>query len=211
MLVRTPAFQRLIVRINIDEAHFFYTAGLPLYGQPAFRPAWGYLSELKILVRQSIPWHLFSATFPPHILSHVKEKLLTTSFDYIHQTSNRPNIMYATHQVPRKVDDPRNYLCLLSSPFNLENQPHVLVFVDDKALAMEIANYLDSCLPPDHQGKGVVGHYHAAMSKLFLEQTHADFISPTGTCKIMVATSGQSVVSTAQSLLIIYIDITTGS
>ncbi|KAF9470442.1 hypothetical protein BDN70DRAFT_762004, partial [Pholiota conissans] len=60
----------------------------------AFRSAWGKLAELKQLLPPSIKWHLFSATFPPHILAQVKQKLLKEDFIYIHQTSNRPNIMY---------------------------------------------------------------------------------------------------------------------
>ncbi|KAF8166050.1 P-loop containing nucleoside triphosphate hydrolase protein [Pholiota molesta] len=144
ILACTPAFQKRIVRINIDEAHFFYTAGLPLYGQPAFRPAWGMLAELKIILRRTILWHLFSATFPKHILT----------------------------AVATKIDDPHNYECFLTFPFDLESQPHVLIFVDDKALAAKITNHLDSS---------------------YLEQTHNDFVSPTGTCRILVSTSGESV------------------
>jgi superfamily II DNA helicase RecQ len=195
ILARTPAFQKRIVRINIDEAHFFYTAGLPLYGQPAFRPAWGMLAELKIILRRTILWHLFSATFPKHILTAVTENLLKPSFRYIHHSSNRPNIMYATHEVATKIDDPHNYECFLTFPFDLESQPHVLIFVDDKALAAKITNHLDRCLPEQYRGKGIIKHYHSAMSAAYLEQTHNDFISPTGTCRILVSTSGESVVS----------------
>lgn len=203
-LVRTPAFQKRIKRINVDEAHCFYTAGFALYGVPAFRPAWERLAELKIILRQSLPWHLFSATFPPHILTHIKARLLKPKFDYIHQTSNRPNIMYATHQVPGKLDNPRNYECFISSPFDPSSQPHILIFVDNKSLTAKITNYLDSCLPTEYRGIGVVKHYHSSMSKLYLEETHADFISPTGTCKILVTTSGQSVVSSHYNQFVLF-------
>ncbi|KAF8151358.1 P-loop containing nucleoside triphosphate hydrolase protein [Crassisporium funariophilum] len=192
-LVRTPKFQKLIVRINVDEAHFFYTAGFPLFGAPAFRPAWEKLAGLKVLLRPSIRWHMFSATFPPHILTHVKERLLKPSFEFIQQTSNRPNLIYATHQVPGKLDDLCNYECFLSTPFDLSSHPHILIFVDDKALTSKITNHLDACLPLEYCGKGIVKHYHSGMSTDYLEQTHGDFVSPTGTCKILVTTSGQSV------------------
>ncbi|KAF9486495.1 P-loop containing nucleoside triphosphate hydrolase protein [Pholiota conissans] len=191
--VRDPKFQKRIARMNIDEAHSFGTQGLPLYGQPAFRPAWGQLTVLKVVIPPSANWHLYSATYPLHIFDCIVDKLLRCSFDYIYQTSNRPNIMYATHQVPGKLDDVRNYECFLRAPYNPASQPHVLIFVDDKALVARIASHLDGCLPSEYRGKGVVKHYHSSMSKLYLERTHADFISPTGTCKILVATSGQSV------------------
>ncbi|KAF8169076.1 P-loop containing nucleoside triphosphate hydrolase protein, partial [Pholiota molesta] len=192
-LIRTAKFQKLIARINVDEAHFFYTAGYPLFGTPAFRPAWEKLAGLKVLLRPSIRWHMFSATFPPHILTLVKERLLKPSFEFIQQTSNRPNLIYATHQVPGKLDDVQNYECFLSTLFDLSTHPHILIFVDDKALTSKITNHLDGCLPLKYRGKGIVKHYHSGMSTEYLEQTHADFVSPTGTCKILVTTSGQSV------------------
>ncbi|KAF9470443.1 hypothetical protein BDN70DRAFT_821377 [Pholiota conissans] len=99
--------------------------------------------------------------------------------------------------VPCKIDDPQNYECLLhfgdDKKFDLQAQPHVIIFADDKVLTAKIAMHLEGCLPPEHRGKGVVKHYHSAMSKLYLEQTHSDFVSPTGTCRILIATSGESV------------------
>ena len=102
--------------------------------------------------------------------------------------------MYATHEVLGRIDNLRNYDCFIASPFALETQPHILIFVDNKELTSKITSYLDSCLPPDYTGKGVIKHYHSGMSRLYLEQTHSDFVSPTGMCKILVTTSGESVV-----------------
>ncbi|KAF9484311.1 P-loop containing nucleoside triphosphate hydrolase protein [Pholiota conissans] len=190
---KSPEYQKLLTRINVDEAHFFVTAGFALYVLPAFRPAWGHLSELKTMLLQSVSWQEFSATFPEHIKVHIINKLLKHPFDFVHQTSNRPNIMYATHAVPGKLDDTANYECFLTTPFDLQSQPHIPIFVDDKTLTAKISNHPESCLPEEYRGTGVIKHYHSAMSKLYLEQTHADFVSPTGTCKILITTSGQSV------------------
>lgn len=97
-LVRTQAFQKLIARINVDEAHCFYTSGYPLYGSAPFRPARGKLHDLKLILRQSISWHLFSATFPPHILSAVKQKQNSqaqkrTAKSYNHLDSGSPEVL----------------------------------------------------------------------------------------------------------------------
>ena len=67
-------FQRHLIRINVDEAHSIYTAGIPLYGLPAFHPAWGKLDELKVLLSNKIRWKAFSATFPRHILRTVEKR-----------------------------------------------------------------------------------------------------------------------------------------
>lgn len=188
-------FRKLVKRINIDEAHFIYTAGQPHFGSPAFRPAWGQLEELKRHMPADVRWHLFSATFPKHILSFVQSSLLGTDFTHIHLTSNRPNIIYTTHVVDGSLDKGENYNCFLTSPFSLNKQPHVLIFVENTTHACVIQNYLDRQLPPEHQRKGVVAYYHSKMSALYLQTVHNDFVSPTERCRILVSTSGQSVVS----------------
>jgi hypothetical protein len=80
------------------------------------------------------------------------------------------------------------------SPFHLAFQPRVLIFVDNKKLASRIAAYLDSCLPPYYRNKGLVRHYHSKMSEKYLQVSHNSFVDPDGICRIMVATSAQSVV-----------------
>jgi superfamily II DNA helicase RecQ len=50
IFLRKQHFQRYVVRIVVDEAHNIHTAGLPLYGLDAFRPAWGRLGELKAIL-----------------------------------------------------------------------------------------------------------------------------------------------------------------
>ncbi len=103
--------------------------------------------------------------------------------------------MYATHQVHRSIEDPRNYICFIQQPFDFNRQPHVLIFFDDKDLTKKVAQYLDAQLPLEHRGRGIIRHYHSGMSEAFLKQVHYSFVSETGMCRILVATSGESVVS----------------
>lgn len=196
MFVRNLRFQKHIARVVVDEAHNVHTAGLPHYGLDAFRPAWGRLDELKAILPRSVCWTLLSATFPPHIRTTVEKKLLRTSYDGIHVTSNRPNTVYATHEVLNNIEDLRNYECFIVSPFSVESQPRVLIFVDKKELACRIAAYLNAYLPVKHRGTGIVRHYHSKMSQKYLQLAHEAFTDPAGTCRVLVATSGQSVVLT---------------
>lgn len=196
--IKQPVFRNSVVRINVDEAHFIYGAGQPHFGSDAFRPAWGMLDELKRQLPNRVKWHLYSATFPPHILQFVQSQLLSTDHVYIHLTSNRPNIIYSTHLVEDSVETVENYQCFLVSPFDITTQPHVLIFVNITDHAGAIQQHLDSCLPlvhrKGHRKFGVVMYYHSEMSPTYLTDTHNDFVSPTGTCRILIATSSQSVV-----------------
>ena len=76
ILVCDPQFQKQIKSVTVDEAHFIHLAGIPHYGNSAFRPAWGRLDKLKVILPKTVPWWALSAMFPPHILKTVKEKIL---------------------------------------------------------------------------------------------------------------------------------------
>jgi superfamily II DNA helicase RecQ len=195
MIRERQDFQRRIIRINVDEAHSIHTAGIPLYGIPAFRPAWGDLNKLKAILPNRIRWNAFSATFPPHILKTVTDKILKPDHITIRVTSNRPNTIYTTHQVHGSIEDVQNYQCFILEPFDFQKQPHILIFVNDKTLATKIARHLDACLPVGYRAQGIVKHYHSGMSEMYLQQTHESFVKKDGTCRILAATSGESVVS----------------
>jgi superfamily II DNA helicase RecQ len=180
--------------------HNIHTAGLSHYGIDAFHPAWGRLDELKAILPQSVCWALLSATFPLHIRKTVEKKLLQLGYENIFTTSNRPNTIYTTHEVINSIEDMQNYECFLLSPFSVESQPRILIFVDKKALACQVATHLDSCLPVEYQDKGIVKHYHSMMSQRYLQVTHESFTTLTGICCILVATLGQSAVRDPLSL-----------
>ncbi|KAG2090595.1 uncharacterized protein F5147DRAFT_620217 [Suillus discolor] len=50
LLRQNRTFTQHIKRVHIDEAHNIYTAGLPHHGEEAFRPAYGKLGELRVLL-----------------------------------------------------------------------------------------------------------------------------------------------------------------
>ena len=154
VFLRKQHFQRYIVRVVVDEAHNIHTAGLPRYGLDAFRLAWGRLDELKAILPWRVRWAFLSATFPLHICATIEDKLLKPGHTSIHITSNRPNTTYATHEVVNNIENMQNYECFLSSPFSLESQPRVLIFVDKKELACHISDHLDSCLPLECRDTG---------------------------------------------------------
>jgi superfamily II DNA helicase RecQ len=193
-LLRENQFQQRIKRIHIDEAHSIHITGLSRHGIAAFRPAWGKLDELKVLLPTRIPWQAMTATLPTHMQKTVEQKILRPGYITIRSTSNRPNTIYATHCVPTDLGDPRNYSCFLCNPFAFKKQPRVLIFFDNKTIAASVALYLDSQLPLDFQCKGVVRHYHSEMSEEYLQKVHSSFIDADGCCKILCATSAESVV-----------------
>ena len=115
-------------------------------------------------------------------------------------------MMYAIHEVKKSIDELSNYDCFLLKPFDLVAQPCVLIFIDSKDLACRISNYLDSCLPEALQKKNVVMHYHSQMSEAYLKFAHMCFTQSNGPCRIMVATSSQSVVSSScRSTLLLFV------
>ncbi|KAF8221223.1 hypothetical protein L208DRAFT_1329412, partial [Tricholoma matsutake] len=185
-------FQKQIKRVHVDEAHSIYLAGLACHGLLAFQPAWGKLDELKAILPSSVPWQALSATFPPHILKTIKTKILRPNYASIQVSANRPNTIYATHQVVTSLETPQNYDCFLMTLFDLASQPHVLIFFDDTDLASKIVEHLDKLLPMQYRDQGAVQHYHSGMSEIYLQCAHLAFTEQDGICKVLCATSGES-------------------
>lgn len=194
-LIRNQYFQRHIARVNVDEAHCIHIDGLSHYGQDAFRPAWGRLDLIQAILPRLVTWSLFSATFPQHILQTVEKKLLLPDYERIHATSNRPNTAYAFREV-QDLDDLTNYECLLTHPFKLEDQPRILIFVDNKKLAARLAHHLSQFVPEDRRRgkKRAVRHYHSQMSERYLQRSYDEFTREGGSCKVLITTSCNAVV-----------------
>ena len=150
LLMRNLGFQKHVECVFVDEAHSIHFASQAHYGLNAFCPAWGCLDELKAVLPQNVCWTVLSATFPPHVLATVKKKLLRPGYEAINVTSNRPNMVYATHEVINNIKDLQNYNCFPASPFSMESQPRIHIFVDKKDLACQITAHMDSSLPTEH-------------------------------------------------------------
>ncbi|KAJ7752852.1 P-loop containing nucleoside triphosphate hydrolase protein [Mycena olivaceomarginata] len=164
-LLHKQCFLKTIARVHVDEAHFHYLAGLPQHGLPPFQPAWGTLNEFRLRLPKGTPFQALSGTLPPHIKTAIHNHL---NFDptravSLKLSSNRPNIVYATHRIVGSLKDFRNTDFLVSIPY----KPVIksLVFHDNT----------------EH-----------GMSKEYLTEVFEDFCNPNGICKILNATEGAS-------------------
>ena len=190
-------FAKLIQRVHIDEAHFIYTAGLKHYGLDAFRSAWGRLGEFRIKLKTKVPVQALSGTQPPHIKAAIIKSLLfdDTTLCSIKLTSNRPNIVYATHPIVGDLSDLRNLDFLVPRHFPAGwSLPKTVVFHDSVERSAEAALYHTRRLPEALQKTGLIMHYHGGMSKEYLTMVYEDFSDPNGRCRILHATEGASTV-----------------
>ena len=198
-LLRNPQFSKLIKRVHVDEVHTVYTAGISLYGQPAFRPAWGSIGELRLLLPKNTPFQALSGTLPPHIIKSITDKLLFPSeYVTIGLTANRPNITYATHPITGSLSSFQNLRLLIpdhgNETFDHKVIPKTIIFHDNLQEAANAANYLNSLFPETMRHLRHVKHYHSKMSTDYLEHTFQDFALPDGITRILCATSGASTV-----------------
>ena len=191
-------FRKQIVRVHVDEAHFIYTAGIGLYGQPAFRPAWGRLSEFRIKLGKAVVFQALSGTQPPHKKKKIIEHMLFNeeTLCSIELSSNRPNMVYATHPIVGDLSDFRNLDFLIPNPYPEGFRlPKTLVYHDNLNECTAATVYLNERLPKPLHSKGLTTHYHGGMSKRYLTLVYDDFKRPDGACRILHATEGASTVS----------------
>ncbi|KAL1695084.1 P-loop containing nucleoside triphosphate hydrolase protein, partial [Schizophyllum commune] len=171
-LLREPGFRQRVRAIIIDEAHSLYTVGLDLHGIRAFRKVYGRLHEIKALFGTYVPWLALTATAPRNMLKVIEKSILRANYTTIQLSVNRPNLMYACHQVVGSATCFDNFLCFLTRPFNLETQPRVLIAVEDSSQAVQLALFLRQHIPPAYRDKGVVRHQHSNMSPVYGSLAH---------------------------------------
>ena len=197
LLEQDHQFRMRIVRVHIDEAHFIYTAGLGLYGLPAFRPAWGKLGKFRVKIGKGVVFQALSGTQPEHIKRTIIGHLLFNKKNLCHikLSCNRPNIVYATHPIVGKLSDFRNLNFLIPDHFPADLQLlKTLVFHDNMDECSAAAAYVNNRLPKHLRSKGIVTHYHGGMSKTYLTRVYQDFSKPDSACRILHATEGASTV-----------------
>ncbi|KII95827.1 hypothetical protein PLICRDRAFT_26163 [Plicaturopsis crispa FD-325 SS-3] len=192
LLLNKPRFVANIKRVHVDEAHTIYTAGISKHGEPAFRPAWGTLDVLRILLQRGTPFQLLSATLPDHILRISKEKTMISPDCFeARMSTNRPNITYATLELRDGAHNLSNLDFLIPTDYTESMGPlsKTVVFHDSKPECSNACIHLNDLLPPELRDTGVIMHYHSGMSRVYLDPLFADFASPTGRCRILCATS----------------------
>lgn len=169
LLRQDAVFSQRIGYVMVDEGHHIYTAGMPLYGLKAHRPAWGMLNRLRIHLAPGTPFQVLSGTLPPHIKDVVISNLnLRAGYVDITFTSNRKNISYATAPIVGSSSDFRNLDFLVTAKHK------AIVFVDSKTEAQNLATYLDThpSLPALRRGIGYAREYHGDMSVAYLRATY---------------------------------------
>jgi len=121
-------FVSRIKHIAVDEVHTIYTCSIPKHNRPAHRPAYGYFDTIRLLFSKSTTVLALSATLPNHILKVVKRKMsLSPDHLFIHLSSNRPNIMYATQPIIGPLRDFANLSFLIPKDFHPPMQIHLLL------------------------------------------------------------------------------------
>ena len=196
LIQQNRLFRKRIMRVH--EAHFIYTAGVELYGLPAFRPAWGQLDEFRIKLGKGVIFQALSGMQPAHIKKTIIDRLLFDEKNLcsIKLSSNRQNMAYAAHAIVRNLSDFRNLDFLVPDPYPDDFRlPKTLVFHDNLNECTAATVYINDQLPKPLRSKGLVKHYHGGMSKEYLTLVYDDFQKPDGACRILHATEGASTVT----------------
>jgi hypothetical protein len=191
-------FTKLVKQVHIDEAHNIYIAGIPLYGQPAFRPAWGNLEGLYLWLPKQTPFQALFGTLSHHIVECIMDKLVYHS-DYksICLTLNRPNITYTAYPITGLHSNfcNLNFVILeCREPFDIKLIPKTIISRNNLQEAASVAIYLNGLFPETMRHLQIAKHYHSVMSLDYLEQTSQDFASPEGITRILCAASSASTV-----------------
>ncbi|KAJ7839505.1 P-loop containing nucleoside triphosphate hydrolase protein [Mycena leptocephala] len=191
-LLHDHKFVSQIGGVTVDECHNTYIAGSTVNGRKPFRPSYGALPQLRIRLGTSTAWSFLSATVPPHIYNYIHDTFaIGPNPTIIRVSTNRPNLIYATHVLVGGRGSIQNLDLIIPDVFHPPMRlPKIVIFHGNKAETCVARQHLDSRLPKALQNLGIVRHYHADMSREYLEETYSSFADPDGRTLILNATAG---------------------
>lgn len=147
-------------------------------------------SPLIFLSRLS--WHPAHSSL--YVQQVIEASILQSGYSLVHGPINQPSTMYATHKVIRKLNNLNNYNYFLFLSFEIECQPHVLLFFDLTSLTHHVAFHLMSFLPPYFQDQGIILHYYSLMSDKYLMHAHEQFTKLDRKCQAPVPVEAVTVI-----------------
>lgn len=186
-----------ISHVSVDESHVVASAGMPgTNGEPPYRPAYGRLDAIRLLLSKSTSFSALSATITPYVERLLQKKLaLRPDTVTLRAGLNRPNISYASLDIVDTVSNFRNLDFLVSNSYHPPMLVQkTMVFFDTQNMSRDASRYINSKFPKIYQDLGISRHYHSGMSAEYLEETYNSFVSDTGNCLIFCATKGASTV-----------------
>ncbi|KAF8991813.1 P-loop containing nucleoside triphosphate hydrolase protein, partial [Hymenopellis radicata] len=181
-----------VKRVFIDEAHNIHLLGQDLYGIPTFRSAYRKIGHFRLKLGSLVPFQALSGTQPPHIKKTIIESLnMKEDMVSIKLSSNRPNVVYASHPIVGSRNDLRN-LDFLIGDSGAAPSKKILIFHDNSEETVRAAAHSNHRLHSDLQWTGVCRHYHSSMSAAYRDAVFKDFSSPNGIYKLLFSTKGAS-------------------
>ena len=156
-------FQSRVISIIWDEAHCVSKWG-------EFRPEYKTAGRLRYIIPQHIPFYITSATLPPVVLQDVM-KILQVRKDnaYVIERSNdRPNVRLCVREMMYPANTYLDLAFLIPEhPPPGWKPPKFVIFFDDIAESILIANFLRARLPPEF--RDMIKWFNANMSAEFRE------------------------------------------
>jgi superfamily II DNA helicase RecQ len=151
-----------VFAITFDESHCISEWG------DSFRPEYGDIGNLRWILPAHIPFHITSATMPPHILQDVKRKLQIRSdaVEIIH-SNDRPNIYLRVEEMKYPVNTKWDLLRVLRLDPNAE-QDLFMVFANSRKETESVAQFLRSYVTERYRDKIV--WFHSGMSAKFRQE-----------------------------------------
>ncbi|KLO05405.1 P-loop containing nucleoside triphosphate hydrolase protein [Schizopora paradoxa] len=194
-LMHERTFTKRIKRVNVDEAHFIIKAGLAKGTDPPFRVAYSKIGDLRVHIGRDVSFVAVSATLPADVVQAIKENLhmKDNNTDTIMLSSNRPNLIYGVMKMVGSLKNFNNIKFLvpsrLSSVSTLQDLRKGVLFIENKILTSQAADYLNDLLPPHLRKLQPFRHIHSSMSPQYNSLVYGDFAKPDGHTRCIVATS----------------------
>ncbi|KAJ7715432.1 hypothetical protein B0H14DRAFT_2644132 [Mycena olivaceomarginata] len=119
----------------------------------------------------------------------------------IRVSTNRPNLIYATHILVGGCTNLHNLDLVVPESFHPPMcLPKLVIFHGKKTETAAASQHINSRLPEAFRNLGICRHYHSDMSHEYLEDAYTSFTAEDGMALILNATAGAGEASSSFNL-----------
>lgn len=188
-VLKSAEFAQRILSVVVDEAHVVSHWG------NEFRKKYGSLGIIRAFLPRGTPVVAVSATLPMRVRDDVLRKLqFGEDYVSIDIGNDRPNVSIVIRAIQEHMKTYSDLDFVLGDD---SKQPSDIqrgfIYADDIGVGVGIEDHLDSLLPENLRGAGLIRPYNAAHGKEYLMDVMALFRS--GDVRILICTDAAGMVS----------------
>ncbi|THV07053.1 P-loop containing nucleoside triphosphate hydrolase protein [Dendrothele bispora CBS 962.96] len=185
LVLKNKELAHRLLAVVIDEGHVISHWG------SGFRKKYGELGILRVLLPKGTPFVVLSATLPPRVREDILAKLhfstKTDGFVDINLGNDRPNVSLVVRAIQHPMNTYQDLNFVIPGQIDRVSQiPKTFIYADNVSVGVEMEDHLETLLPENLRGKGLIRPYNAGYSQKYRNAVMKQFRA--GRVRVLICT-----------------------